>query len=335
MAPPYSKTLKLGSDKIHDKRASHNVNVEILLEDEPKDGGASGGSTSSTASRHTRSVDALLSCCDSIVRTCLSYRTITPIVADSRDILHTSSSASLRLERQVARWLDEKIFEAKRHLHISDNRASASSSNAASAVPHHQRDASDFINPFPSGPNSPRAVQDMQQELLHRTSQLQLEHRFLSRVLMSKQAQQDHRPSARLDNDGSDDPEAGLDNNGSDDPGVRELRHGAIKARDRQISQALKLDAVLSEIRTQQRDVKDESSQLQRENRKLWEAIQAAESERQRERSSSNSGALLKSKKEVVNHVLEQLIRDLVLGSSLDWFADDRLRDMVARKNLP
>jgi Centromere protein H (CENP-H) len=163
----------------------------------------------------------------------------------------------------------------------------------------------------------------MQQELLHRTSQLQLEHRFLSRVLMSKQAQQDHRPSARLDNDGSD------------DPGVRELRHGAIKARDRQISQALKLDAVLSEIRTQQRDVNDESSQLQRENRKLWEAIQAAESERQRERSSSNSGALLKSKKEVESHVLEQLIRDLVLGSSLDWFADDRLRDMVARKNLP
>jgi Centromere protein H (CENP-H) len=163
----------------------------------------------------------------------------------------------------------------------------------------------------------------MQQQLLRGTSQLQLEHRFLSRSLMSRQEQRDYRQSVHLD----DDRQGSVSE-------VQQLPHGAIKARDRQVSRALKLDAVLSDIREQQRETKDETSRLRRENRNLLDAVRAAESEKQRQQSSSDSGAPPTST-EVENRVLVPLLRDAVLGSGIDWFADDRLREMATRKDLP
>lgn len=303
----------LEEDAIHDDTPSNDiVDSQGMMLDEP------GGDATYAHAPMLSSLEQLLSCCDSIVRTCLSYRTLTPIAAGRGSGGDDGQESSLNLERQVARWLDAKIFEAERHLHILDRAQApaAASGTADSDDPRHQSDASSSVS------DPTRAIQDMQKELLHRTSQLQLEHRFLTRILISRQAQRSNRPRADLKEDPHDDPQA------------RQLQRGAIRARDRQVANALRLEAALSDIRKQQREAKDECSQLQRDNRELWDAIQAAESERQRGRSSSSSGARLRLK-EVENNVLEQLIRDLVLGSSLDWFADDRLRDMVTRRSLP
>jgi Centromere protein H (CENP-H) len=331
--------------------------------EEAGDGGAPGAGSVSKALPHSL-VEALLGGYDSILRPGTSYRRMPPLALalDRCRELSQDPSSALELEQGIARWLDEKTLQMEQRLTAMERASAATApapTGAATApapsgpatapapsgpAPHLKSDADPSIKAPPPLSDSTPTVQDMEDELVRRTSQQQLEHRFLSMALTSKQAQRDDRKSVHSDDDRHGDVSK-----------KKQLRHGAIKARDREVSRALQLEAELADIREQQREAKAETSRLQGKNRKLKKAVRAAESEKQRrQQSSSDSGGQAAESEtqgqqqsssagsgaqptpmEAENRVLVPLLRDAVLGSGLDWFEDDRLCEMATRKDLP
>jgi hypothetical protein len=329
---------------------------------------------------------ALLSSCDSIIATCLSYRTITPsFLHDQEDSFRGGARTSVQqdslseilFERTVSRWLDEKILEAEKYCRwISQTDRGDGYDN--SLPPLALRDGP-FCSSSSFSPlnDANPLLREKWRYLLARTSQWQLQHRWLKRCLVFQQQllQQQQQPPMRQVppemNDPPNSAEIASQLGGVSDAAflpdtahwdasffstattlesgsIRPQHHNlmqrrqraALSARDRQVTEALRLDRELSQIQEQRASIREECDQLNRWNRALWSQVSTAwrdteklEKQRQLAFCSSVNSCSRKARLELENRLLKRLLVDLVVGAgsscSIDWLSDDRLRNIV------
>lgn len=316
-------------------------------------------------------LDSLLRSCDSIVETSLSFRTLSSpqpssssLVADflrddhgdelpsgtDEDNSGNSDGSKYGLQRLIRReedrskWLDRRIAEKesrlllRRRMHGSEKSASsgsvaAASSSSSSSSPGDEATAEDASGknsskpPPPPGPANGIGFADA-------AGRLDLERSLLARIVRSRQA------ASTLFGDGGTaggTPSAAAA--GQQQHHRRAIIRNLVKNRDDQVVRNLKLERELACLRNEVRKAKDECRHLQRSNRERWEHLRTIkkESERlQKDRRHPNGGDELanpiKSSDDDEHAILKGVIVDLIVSvSGVDWYQDDRLRDIMVR----
>jgi len=160
------------------------------------------------------------------------------------------------------------------------------------------------------------------------TARLEVERCLLTRILLSQQASE-----ALFASTAAETSDGGATSTPRAECHPREQRHrellvDAVRGRDRQVTEALHLTRELESLRRELRNVTEECRKLQRENRKRWEQFKKA----QVSSPAHNDGDETNTENDdYENVVLRNVIVDLLAVSGLDWYQDDRLREIMMR----
>jgi hypothetical protein len=145
----------------------------------------------------------------------------------------------------------------------------------------------------------------LQRRLLDESVRMQQEHTLLSRMLQSQVALQTSFVA--------------------DPTEATYLRQQACKSRNAQVAVALTLSKTLDGLRQNVRDVSEQCRILQQDNRNACQSIEPVEEEETPKDIVSEETKRLCDE----NLVLKRALADLVAGSKLDWYADERLREIM------
>lgn len=198
--------------------------------------------------------------------------------------------ACIREEREIRDWLDEQILEYR--VRLGDNKQSSSSNN-----------------------NEDKEVEtgSLRNRLQQETTRLRLEHALLSNLALAPTAVATSFPDPNHDNE--------------EDKDALFLRQQAMSARDSQVKKVLESKRILDELREQAQQATAKCQQLIEENEQL---------ERQNEKaspspheSSHDNCSPEQSRLEQENAILKRVLQDLVAASELDWYADERLCNIM------
>lgn len=149
---------------------------------------------------------------------------------------------------------------------------------------------------------NPRQLRVQQQELLDESVRRQQEHLLLSRIEMSSIANES------------------LQSHNLRQQSERGLREEAIQSRDEQVQISLEKIDQLHHVSSQLYDATKESQKLQTQNRSLWQQISA-----------DKTGVEAETSLATENRILKRVLQDILVGSDLDWYADERLRDTMLK----
>jgi len=238
-----------------------------------------------------KSADACATSLDDLLRSCAS---ITSKALSYRPATsnHQHNHPPISSSNDTEAILDAKILNAQIHLRTS----------AAAAAEKRQHPDAAMV----------------QQDLIDENLRLQQEHLLLHRLQLSRQATTEI------------------------DPDWATLRTEAARARDRQVQVALQQHRDLDSLRSQVQSLELNCHQQRLENRALFQNLLLAAVKTSSPGGADNvavmetigedndkekSRLLLKQK----NSVLGSLLKDLVAGSGLDWWSDERLQNILTR----
>jgi hypothetical protein len=162
--------------------------------------------------------------------------------------------------------------------------------------------AATVVSRVPGTLQNPRQLRMQQQELFDESVRRQQEHLLLSRIEMSSIANES------------------LQSHNLRQQSERILLEEAIQSRDEQVQISLEKIDQLNHVSTQLYDATQESLKMQTQNRSLWEQISGDKTRVEAETSLATE-----------NRILKRVLQDILVGSELDWYADERLRDTMPK----
>ena len=155
---------------------------------------------------------------------------------------------------------------------------------------------------MPNTLQNPQQLRMHQQELLDEFIRRHQEQLLLSRMEMSSQAHES------------------LQSHNLRQQSERVLHEEAIQSREEQVQISLDKLNQLSHVSSQLYDATKESLMLQTKNRTLWQQISGDKTTVEAETTLATE-----------NRILKRVLQDMLVGSELDWYADERLRSTMLK----
>eukprot|EP00978_Attheya_sp_CCMP212_P001031 scaffold2113_cov63-Attheya_sp.AAC.13 len=281
----------------------------------------------------------LLEACASITATALSCKTLGHghhhvivlkggVSATCCDTTNNDSEieAAYEDEMKMSTWLEAQIadYEAaleRRKLKLQRHKKRPREDNGATAT----ATATTRSGTHESS-TTKQDIKRLKEDLFDGTVRVQQERLLISRIRMASAAS-----GTVFSNDAS---------NSSVEPSImdeeRFLRRQALESRDELVESAVGKLCSIDESRKKLTEASKEFRSLQDQNRKLWGQLSSSTSNRvvAAENSSKKTDEPESSTTEELqkeNVILKRALMDSIIGSGLDWYSDDRLRNTILK----
>jgi hypothetical protein len=229
-------------------------------------------------------LEYLLQVCDSITDTAITCRTL----SKAHGFTSATLAKQIARERDISKWLDRQILQ---HDRLQMNSQLVSAIITASQSDQHQ-------------------------SLIDACAQLQLEHTYLSRILMAKILNSNYLPTCfEEDSDG------------------RLLRLKILRLRNDLVERTLDPSRQLTVTRQRIRLAERELHQLRCDCQDIWSEMEENEICACTTKARDESREALTAEQHIQrleNHVLEHVITDLLAACDIRTNNDERLNQMVA-----
>lgn len=252
------------------------------------------------------SLHLLLESCASITKTALSCRTL-GTRSSCRRHEQGELSTLCQTEEDLGNWLQRQIIDYRAA--IARTSRLASNNEDVFLARKRAREETDETE------NQSKKIQHLEEKLLDESCQLQQEHRLLSRIKMSAIAQQTlvarHHDTDEVQRNKSF------------------LCREALKSRDEQVCLALekldRLDAVDKELQA----LTEENLRLQERNRDFWQNRLGPKAPSNTSETTQNvdPSEIL----ETENLILKCALLDIIVGSGVDWYSNERIRNTMMK----
>jgi len=258
------------------------------------------------ARRSNCPLEDLLLACTNITDQALSCRTLpssqrlSTAFNDDND-KSSCIDASLHEEREISRWMNRQIIEYQ-----------------TAALAHHPTTTAVFSP-------SAASVSTLQRQLVQASAQIQQEHALVSRIVQSQVALQTSFVTATaVDNIINPLTEA-----------TRLLRQQAVQSRNAQVAIALAQSQTLDRVRRQVQEAAEYCRRQQDTNRHAYRkdmhALEQQNASTAMDSVDPGLPAAETQRQTKENLILQRALADLLAGSRLDWYSDERLRQIMLR----